>query len=123
MSFKARRYMDRMRQWYWRWIVVPLVLFTTTFTYAETITGTEEKLTSRVTDFNTVLGQLIGFLTGNVAVAIAIAGLAMAGAMLIFQGAEMKDFIKNVLGVVVVAAVLILAGSLINLFFGITVIP
>ena len=64
------------------------------------------------------LERLLDLLTSNVAIAVAVVGLVMAGAVLIFQGGEMKDFIKTILSVVIVAAVLVLAGNILNFFLG-----
>ena len=72
--------------------------------------------------FDAPLERIVNMLTGNVAIAIALVGLVMAGTVLIFQGGEMKDFVKSILGVVIVAAILILAGNILNFFFGAVII-
>ena len=95
---------------------------------AVTVARTDRKWDGKLTPtgktadpFAEPLELLLNLLTSNVAIAVAVVGLVMAGAVLIFQGGEMKDFIKTILSVVIVAAVLVLAGNILNFFLGATV--
>ena len=68
--------------------------------------------------FGTQLNALIDVLTGPIAITVALVGLVSAGAMLIFQGGELRDFVKTLLTIVLVACLMILAGQVIGFFFG-----
>ncbi|HVK54223.1 MAG TPA: TrbC/VirB2 family protein [Burkholderiales bacterium] len=61
------------------------------------------------------LNQIKTSLTGNVARAIGVIALAVAGAMLAFGG-ELSEFAKRICTIVLALAVLLLAQSFIDLF-------
>ena len=68
--------------------------------------------------FFSPVDRMINLLTGPLARAVVIVAMVGAGAALIFQGGEMKDFIKTLLMIVVVACIMVLAVSAYRFFFG-----
>lgn len=65
------------------------------------------------------LTMLANSLTGPVAITIAIIGIFAAGAMMMFGG-EISHFVRTIVYLVLVAAVLVLAGNMITILFGVS---
>jgi len=63
------------------------------------------------------LNVFVNSLTGPVALGIAVAGFFVAGAILAFGG-DLNGFVRTLLILIMVAAVLVGARSLVSMFFG-----
>ena len=69
-------------------------------------------------EFAEPIKHLLDMLKSRFTVAVAVAGVIVSGTALMMQGGELKDFMKVIIAIVLIASLLLLAVNIIEYFFG-----